>query len=394
MIFWGLALLLVLFAILVTVLPLVWRANRQKSSGESAVQRHRMANLASFKEQQADIELRVSNDTLSREDADKLILELEKKLLAELPDQDEGVSLSSPPISLWLAVFLSALIPVVTLIAYNQLGARTELAVTDILKNPDASVEQVVTTIEGWANEQPENTQALYLLGSQYLSMGHLDEAVKVYRKLYGISGQHPQVSAQLAQVLFLSADQSISDEVRRLYRESLAMEPGNTTALGLKGIDAFEQSQYKDAVNAWQMALEAESDLQARQALSSGIIKARMMMGDKFSQVTVRVDVAPALKSLPADTRVIIFARESGTRSAPVAAVPATIGELPREIILDDSSAMMMGGRSLADIEKLDIIARVTLSGDAMRSDYQAVVSGVDPAANELVKLEISPAG
>ncbi len=389
MVFWVVTLLLILVAVLVAIVPLL--NGNKKTVDERTLNLQQDANLASYYEQQAELELRLADQSISHKEAERLKLELEKKLLAELPDPGANKARQSS-LSFRTAIFLSALIPLTALAIYSRLGAQTELAVTDVLRNENATFQEVVTSIEGWVDKQPENTQALYLLGSNYLSMGRLDDAVAVYRKLYGLSGQHPQVSAQLAQVLFLSGDQTISDEVRRLYLESLAMEPANTTALGLKGIDAFEKSRYSDAINAWQMALESENDPQARQALVSGISRARMMMGEQLTQVTVRVDVSPELKSLPADTRVIIFARESGTQSAPVAAVPATVGELPKEIILDDSSAMMMGGRSLADISKLDIIARVTLSGDAMRSDYQAVVPGVDPTEKKLVKLEIMP--
>ncbi|MDP0562764.1 MAG: c-type cytochrome biogenesis protein CcmI [Candidatus Endonucleobacter sp. (ex Gigantidas childressi)] len=392
MIFWGVVFFLIAFSVLLTILPLVSKYNKKYAYGQYADQQYKRANMASFKEQQADISLRVESKIISQLDADKLTLELEKKLLSELShvETSRAKTLSQPNIK--LTVCLAIAIPFITLILYNKLGSHTELVITDILKSQDATIEQVVALIEDWKEQQPENTQALYLLASQYLTLGRLDDAVQEYRKLYVKSDRHPQISSHFAQALFLLEKQVITDEVRILYQESLQMDPDNTTALGLKGIDAFEQTLYNDAANAWQMALKTENDPHARQALASGIIKAQEMSGGKkSSQVTVFVSTAPELTSLPANTRVIIFARESGAQGQPVAAVALTAGELPKKVILDDSSAMIEG-RLLSSISKLDIFARITLSGDAMRSDYQAVAIGVDSSEDKVVELKITP--
>ena len=293
-----------------------------------------------------------------------------------------------------LAALFAVLVPVSALAIYSQLGGRTELSIAEMLRNPDSTAAQRTVAMEQWAAEQPENTQALYLLGSEYMSLGMLGDALGVYQRLYEVTGQHPQVSAQLAQVLFLAEEQMITEEVRRLYQESLALDPTNNTALGLQGIDAFEHKQYADAVRAWQSAMSNERDPQIRQALASGIAKAEDMMGKKATQVRVKLDVAPELKSLPADTRVIVFARESGTQGVPVVAVPLTVGELPKEVVLDDSSVMVMGGVLLGDISELDIFARVSLSGDAKSSDYQVAVLGVNPSEEKVVDLKIMADG
>lgn len=378
MIFWGIVFILILFAFLVTIPPLVSKYNEKHAYGQYTAQQYKNANLASFKEQQTDISLRVENNILSQLDADKLILELEKKLLSDLSHKDTAKAKTSPHVNIQVIIFLTFSIPLATLILYNKLGAHTEIAITNILNNKDATTEQVVALIEDWTEKQPENTQALYLLGSQYLTLGRLEDAVNEYRKLYVKSDRHPQISSHFAQALFLLEKQVITEEVRRLYQESLQMDPNNTTALGLKGIDAFEQTRYNDAANAWQMALKAEKDSHARQALVAGIEKAQELTEEKSSQITVLVSISPKLTSLSANTRVIIFARESGVQGPPAAAVAITVGELPRKVILDDSTAMIEG-RLLSSISKLDIFARITLSGDAMRSDYQAVATGVD---------------
>lgn len=392
MIAWVLVTGLVVIAVALVVLPLVSRIDKQQVEA-AGLDKQQQENVASYREQLVDMEQRVADGVLPQAEAEQQKTELKQKLLGDtaLPENTKKPAFVSSGLA--VALCLAVLIPVVTLILYNQLGAKTELRVFQLLQNPNVSYDAVTAGIERWAEEDPNNDQALYLLGSHYLSAGRLKDAVTAFRKLYDITGPHAQISAQLAQVVFLVNDRSVDAEVRRLYNESLASDPGNTTALGLKGIDAFEQQQYTEAVKAWQAALVNEQDLQARRALASGIYEARKMRGDNLPQVTVKVAIAPELTSLPASTRVIVFARESGvSNTPPLAAVPTTVGELPAEIVLDDTSAMMMGGRSFSDVSSVDIAALITLSGDALKADYKAEVKGVALNTKKPVTLKIRP--
>ena len=228
-----------------------------------------------------------------------------------------------------------------------------------------------------------------------YLENGQLDKAVSTYRKLFRMSNGHPQVAAELAQALFLQNNNEVTDEVRKLYKRTLLTEENNTTALGLKGIDAFASANYAGAVAAWQQAMTYEPNPNARQSLVEGINKAREMMGDtaSSSQIKILIDKAPELVSLPDTARIVVFARPSGTRQPPIVAIPLTVGELPKELVLDDNSAMMMGGNPLSSYEALDIIGRITLSGDVMNADYQVQVSDVKTSNSEPIKLIFTPA-
>ncbi|WP_263080309.1 c-type cytochrome biogenesis protein CcmI [Endozoicomonas sp. Mp262] len=386
MMFLAVASLLILVAVAFVVAPLIFRKNTPVIAGEDSCQQH--ANLASFNEQRSDIESRVASGLLRLPDAEELKLELEKKLLNEISSAQHAKPSRLKVAGVIPALIMGLLVPTVSLGLYSQLGAHTELEVTRLLGQESATTEQVNDALKRWVEKKPDNAQALYLLGSNYFSMGRIDEAVEIYRTLYRQSDKNSRVSSELAQALFLQESNMMTFEVRQLYQEALALDPANTTALGLQGIDAFGQQRYRDAVIAWQTALKNERDPIARQALVTGIAKARALSGEKLSQIRVRVAITPELKKLPANTRVIVFARESGTKKPPIAAVPVTLGELPMEIVLDDQSAMMMGGGTLSGVAVVDVFARISLSGDVKEADYQAVVEAVKPSGNTLVKV------
>lgn len=387
--FWFIAALLIAVAVIIAAWPLL----KSRVPVFDDLISEEVANVASFRDQVADIDWQVEQGLVSLDEAEKFKLELKKKLADELSEASPvgSYSLIKNP---WLALLIALVIPVMAIPLYFKLGATVELAVVDAMKQGDLSSEQIEKVLEDWVAKRPENNQALFMLGSHYLRTGQLDQAVATYRQLVSISNGHPQVTAELAQVLFLSNNNSMTAEVRALYQQTLLKDGQNTTALGLKGIDAFSEGDYSAAIGTWQQALNNETDPAARQSLSAGIGKARSMLGEPVVGIRVMVDLAPEMKDLPPEARVVVFARPAGqAQQPPIAAIPMTVGDLPREIVLDDNSAMMMGGQLISSIESLDITARISLSGNVMAPDYQVQAKDVKTSVTEPVRLVFSPA-
>ncbi|WBA80378.1 c-type cytochrome biogenesis protein CcmI [Endozoicomonas sp. GU-1] len=388
--FWLVAALLIAIAVLVSVWPLIKPVVSAPGEDES----EESANVASFRDQMADLDWQLQQGLVSAGEAERLKLELRQKLADELGDGQPAspYSLLKKP---GFALLIALIIPVSTVLLYFKLGATTEIAVVNAMNNGNLNGEQVETVLKEWVAKRPENNQALFMLGSHYLRTGKLEEAVNTYRHLASISNGHPQVTAELAQVLFLSSNNVVTPEIRELYLQTLLKDSQNTTALGLKGIDAFTRGNYQDAIAAWQLALTHEVDPAARQSLSAGINQARAMLGDTVVALRVMIDLAPELGELPDDARVVVFARPAGdAKQPPLVAVPLSVGDLPREVLLDDNSAMMMGGQLLSSIESLDITARISLTGNVMSPDYQVQAKGVKTTATEPVRLTFTPAG
>lgn len=382
--FWFVAALLIAIAVLISVWPLLKPRVRVPDEVDS----EEVANIANFRDQIAELDWQVQQGQVSEGDAAKHKLELKKKLADELGG-DQSSSTYSTLKKSGFALLIALIIPVSAVLLYFRLGATTEIAVVNAMKQENLSSEQVEQILKDWVLKRPENNQALFMLGSHYLRAGKLDEAVKTYRHLASISNGHPQVTAELAQVLFLSNNNSMTTEIRALYQQTLLNDSQNTTALGLKGIDAFSEGDYSAAIGVWQQGLNLEMDPAARQSLSAGISKARSMLGESVVGIRVMVDLSQKMKSLPEDARVIVFARPAGQpQQPPIAAIPMTVGDLPREIVLDDNSAMMMGGLLFSSIGSLDITARISLSGNVMAPDYQVQAKGVKTTVTEAVRL------
>ncbi|WP_299726212.1 c-type cytochrome biogenesis protein CcmI [uncultured Endozoicomonas sp.] len=391
MAFWLISLVMITAAVLLAAWPLL----KSRVTEPQEQINDETANILNFKEQIADLDSQVDQGLLSKEEGDRLKLELKKKLAEELENPAQASSRYSKLKQPAVAVMIAVLIPALAILLYFRLGASTEMAVIDVMEKGDHSSEQIEQILESWVEKRPENNQALFMLGSHYMRTGKMDEALKTYRTLVRVSNGHPQVTAELAQVLFLASNNVITPEVRQLYQQTLSKDGENTTALGLQGIDAFSNGQYQEAVTAWQTALRLEMNPTARQSLTAGINQAKTMLGETVVSIRVQVALSDELKDLPETARVIVFARVSDQPgSPPVAAIPMRLTDLPGEIVLDDSSAMMMGGQSLSSLDKLDITARLSLSGDVMTPDYQVHANGVNTDYSDPVRLVIAPAG
>src|SRR5690606_2165340 len=84
-------------------------------------------------------------------------------------------------------------------------------------------------------------------------------------------------IMAELAQAIFLQAGNRITPEVRENTEKALAINPDMPTALGLAGIDKFQQGYFQQAINYWSHAVDIlGAEAPGAQALISGIARAQ----------------------------------------------------------------------------------------------------------------------
>ena len=82
---------------------------------------------------------------------------------------------------------------------------------------------------------------------------------------------------------------------------------------------------------------------------------------GEAPAALRLALSLAPGLSAAP-DATVFVFARTPGT-PMPLAVDRFLVGELPREVVLDEGSAMIPG-QGLGSVPALEVVARVTASG------------------------------
>ncbi len=263
------------------------------------------------------------------------------------------------------------------------------------------SADSFIAALEKMVERWPDNQQTRFMLASVYRKMGRYQQAVAEFSRVVEASGgQEAEPVAQLAQARYMAQGNQIDAEMTRLVAKALRLNPDNTLALGLSGITAFEQQHYQQALQAWQRLLELTPDPDERKMLESGIARARAAIAQREQQpdkdapavpaaaVRVHVDLSDAFDRLPDAARVFIFARVPG-RPMPVAVVSLLPSQLPTAVKLDDSNSMVAGA-SVSHHSRVDLVARLSLSGNALDADYETLIRNVKVGDSRSVSLVI----
>ncbi|MFZ9285013.1 MAG: c-type cytochrome biogenesis protein CcmI [Burkholderiaceae bacterium] len=245
------------------------------------------------------------------------------------------------------------------------------------------------------ADEAP----AWEMLARALASLQRFDEADRAYRQAIERDPQNARLLADRADVLRAAEGDRPSDEPLRLVQRALRIDPQQPKALALAGRIAYEQRDWRGAIEHWQRAQSvapAGSDLAL--GLERGIAQAQQQLPERAQDprqapkpllgapqparsstavVAGRVELSAALRSQarPEDTVFIVARATAAAMPAgapaprmPVAIVRMRVADLPARFELDDRQAMSPDMRP-SQFSELSISARVARSGEAMPS-------------------------
>lgn len=176
--------------------------------------------------------------------------------------------------------------------------------------------EQVTRAIGKARSLDPDEVNALGLLGISAFSSENYEQAISYWERIVEVAPDHPQIA---------SIREGIREAAQRLGRD--VPQPETATGAG----------------------------------------------------VTVRVEVSDAFAGdIPSDTTLFLFARSTDSQNrVPLAVARLTAGELPAEIRLDDRYTMSPENR-LSEASEVVLIARLSRSGNAapQAGDWQGEVT------------------
>ena len=171
------------------------------------------------------------------------------------------------------------------------------------------------------------------------------------------------------------------------LAAKALEQQADNPKALWLLGIAAFQQNDHAQALKYWerlQPLLPPQGETTT--AVNSLIQQARAQLGIEsmtqtatpsvastaqqeavVSALDVQVTLAEDLRSQasPEDI-VLVYARALQGPRMPLAIVRKQVKDLPLQVRLDDSMSMM-AGMNLSSVPQVQVLARITKTGNAI---------------------------
>ncbi len=393
--------------VLLLVFVLLWPALRgagahRRVQAEAGRQRAALATL--YREQRAELEASRASGAIDEDQFAQLEAEMARNLLAA----EQSAAGESRQGGRGLLLGLAVVLPLAALALYLDRGHVGDLELyRDILASQQgetdrAAEERITRQLQERAESHPDDLTSRYVLAQRLMVRGDLDGAVAAYRYIVEQQPEAAGVKAELAQALFFQQGSRVTGEVRRLVGEALEVQPDNGTALGLAGIAAFEEQKFQVARALWQRALnQLAPGSAAAQALAAGVARAEQALAERGEAVDseavaearapdagegdgpairINVSLAEAVKA-PAGTPVFIYARGSDS-PMPLAIVRLSAGQLPAEVVLDESRAMMPG-RSLAGVDRVQLVARLAINGDARPApgDWQGSIESLPQA-------------
>jgi cytochrome c-type biogenesis protein CcmH len=239
------------------------------------------------------------------------------------------------------------------------------------------------------------------------------------------------QIMAELAQALFLQADNRIVPIVQSLIDQTLKLEPTNTIALGLAGIGAFQSEKFQQAINFWQQAIVIQGpnspnsialqrgitaaqqsvSVETTAAVTPGVQSSTQPATQKQQQadsvsganvsganvsetnvsepsisgpsVRVSVSLAKEVKVAP-ETTVFIYARAWQGAKIPLSIARIQASQLPMTLTLTNAMSMAPN-MNLTSASQLELVARVSASGAPVpqSGDWQATLGPIETSAN-----------
>ena len=380
--FWIAAAALLIGAIVwVIVLPRYWQRHYPTETNEDWL-RLRQRELAGESEQlQQEAALRLIEDGIVDDEA-----------------RSVGPRISSKAAQ-WTGVVV-LMVSVVWL--YQRLGGWEDVtiarALSDVERAQPDDIIALIARIETRAEARPANADYALLLGEYYLSGNDPAAAFGYFDRLIVMGASAPEILGKAAQAEFLANDRQLSATARARAEQALAVNTAEPAALATLGMAAFEEADFRAAIQYWQRLQALEPPGSPGYTMLTQIIdRARIELGEAPVVLADESpnDAAPALSSespgvevlvklpegspvLPNGSVVFVLARAAGAEQGMPIAVSRTQPESwPLAVRLDDRQSM--AGQLISESKAVSIEVQVSIDGQPGRE--QALYWGrVDP--------------
>lgn len=376
-------------------------------------------NVRLFREHLAELENSLAAQTIGAEQFAQLKLELERNLLEDEANLRGG----DTKVSLLIGIKTMALFSVVVLILglwiYHTIGSADDVSVhklqqekaqqdyQDMLqnRNPDPMrAHALIVEYKARVKAKPDDAQYWFLLARTQMEVSSYTDAVQSYQKVLASDPKSSMIMAELAQAMFLRDGSKISAPIAELAKNALTLDPKNTMALGLAGIDAFSKNNYREAINYWQRTIKLiGTESSGGQAYAVGIERATqeyIAAGGKLEDLTMKSPYAVQLSvslgdkaKTRSDQIVFIYARAWKGSPMPLAIARVRVSDLPTSVTLDETMAMSPMA-TLANTPEIEVVARVSTDGTAQTKpgDWQITQGPISmKAIPEKIELQIN---
>ena len=413
-VFWSLAAIMVMVALLFVLPPLL------RNRSITAVSQDDL-NTNVIRQQIADLDADLATGKLDKAQYDAARSDIERELLYDLGSAGNEPLEKPARSGRWITLLIIPAIPLCAVLLYQMMGsaelidriqqARISQSQPGQQPSPSlGSIEDMVDKLAARLQEQPDDLKGWVMLARSYAIMKRYSEAEMAYANALRLGGENADLLTDYVDTMVMADGGAFNEESAALLLRALELEPDNLKALWLAGHWKNQSGDYQAALDYWQRAaaklppdskdvavIKSQiSDLQAKLGIQAEPVPATTVAstdtGKAGASLKVQVSLDPGVTAAtsPEDT-VFIFARAAQGPRMPLAIVRTQVKDLPATVTLDDSMAMTPQ-MVLSNFEQVTVGARVSKTGNAMPAsgDLQGSVTPVDTQSSETIQVTI----
>ncbi|UXI00550.1 c-type cytochrome biogenesis protein CcmI [Photobacterium sp. TY1-4] len=377
--FWLVTVALVVLAILIFVAPVFFGKPQDDTASRDEL------NKAFFKDRVGELESEADEGLVSNRE--ELVTELQQSLLDDVPAQSEQRKAKSSPAILIPGILILIGVSYGSYLTVGSLNKvdtwqQTVQKLPELSKRlmqgdnaaplTDQEMDDLTLGLRTRLHETPDDATGWLLLGRIGMANRDADTAQGAMKRAYALDPNNPEVQLSYAQTLMMIGDPAQSEQARRLLKAVVKQDHANLRALSLLAFDAYERSDYEQAVSYWTMmkTLIGESDPRA-QMLNRSIERAQAQLqavtnaANGNASVAVKIDLDPTV-NLPAQGVVIVSVHSADGAPMPVAARRLPLSEFPMTLTLTDGDSMIPE-RLMSSLPNLIVKARIDTDGNVM---------------------------
>lgn len=241
----------------------------------------------------------------------------------------------------------------------------------------EPELDEMVASLAARLQQNPDDLSGWQMLGRSYFNLRNFPGAIEAFEKAVELeSGQNGQTLTELGEAVLYNDQTSIVGRAGDLFENALALSPHNPKALFYGGMTAIQRGDKELGANRWEALLATSPPPNVQEILRQQIAELRgvspasapeAVVDATSAGINVNISLGESAKAanLP-DTTVFVIVRDPLQPSPPIAAVRIRLAELPTAISVGDSDAMVPG-RVPSGFDRLEVLARVSLTGQPM---------------------------
>ena len=394
--FWLIAMVMMIIAVGLTVWPLL--GNFFKGSID-----RRQLNISLLQEQYQQLDQDLAEGRIDDAIHASSKADLEAAILADTKLPDQAITQVSGK-ARFTAIALIAFIPLSSGLLYQYYGSPASLTAQPTAAPTQQDVENMVAGLAARLESEPDNLEGWLMLGKSYMMMRRYTEAKSVYQRQLKNHPDDVNFLLGYADALAMEANGLFTGKPYQTIQKILELEPAHIQGRWMAGMAEEQAGNTEQALAYWEPLLvdlqQISPDMAAElQRMITNINPVASNNSNNSSETStnnkylkINVSINPALASQINSSDVLfVYARAMQGPPMPLAIQKLDANNIPSEIILDDSTAMIPQ-MQLSNFNEVKIDARISATGSAtpQSGDFYGRIENVEVTANPNKALSI----